>query len=383
MVEERVLVVEDNTLLRQGIQTLLQRSGYQVSTAANGAEALEIMERGKPDLILADIMMPTIDGYGLYEAVRTRPEWRLIPFIFLTARARRDDVLKGKGLGAEDYLVKPVDTEELLVTVRAKLDRAGAVRETMESELDRIKESIADALSHELRTPLTWITAYTELAMAYLRTLPPEQVHTFLRHVLEGGERITRLADDLLTLIRLDNGRLKEKLSQMVGPCEDLDRVVEQAVQRCAGEADRADVTIKVVVDGPLPPVVLSEEFFGDALGRIVANAVKFSGEPGKKVWVTVRTSDGDVIIEVSDEGVGIPPHELPHIFERFRQIDRERLNQDGVGIGLAIAREFISMQGGEIDVESTPGEGSTFTIRMPASEKEISTDRDLARISP
>lgn len=123
MAGETILVVEDNDILRQGLQALLESEGYHVLEAVNGEEALEQMKAQHPDLILSDIAMPGMDGYDFFDRVRSKAEWVSIPFIFLTARKGREDIFTGKKLGAEDYLVKPVSRQELITTIRSRLAR--------------------------------------------------------------------------------------------------------------------------------------------------------------------------------------------------------------------------------------------------------------------
>lgn len=124
MAGEVILVVEDNDVLRLGLQALLQSDGFEVYTAIHGVDALEKINHAKPNLILSDIAMPEMDGYAFFDAVRKRPDCVSIPFIFLTARRGREDVFAGKRLGVEDYLVKPVTRQELLTTVRSRLARS-------------------------------------------------------------------------------------------------------------------------------------------------------------------------------------------------------------------------------------------------------------------
>ncbi len=124
MAGETILIVEDNDILRQGLEALLQAEGYMVLTAAHGYEALQQMQSVAPDLILSDISMPEMDGYTFFEQVRGHPGWVSIPFIFLTARRGREDIFAGKKLGAEDYLVKPVTRLELTTTIRSRLERS-------------------------------------------------------------------------------------------------------------------------------------------------------------------------------------------------------------------------------------------------------------------
>jgi two-component system OmpR family response regulator len=129
MTQQRILVVEDEKPLLTAIQRLLESQGYAVMTATDGAEALELMEETQPDLILADVAMPRVNGYQLYERVRENVEWTLIPFVFLTARALDSDVRYGKELGVDDYLIKPVDPEDMFAVVRGKLQRARQIAE--------------------------------------------------------------------------------------------------------------------------------------------------------------------------------------------------------------------------------------------------------------
>ena len=124
MAGEIILIVEDNDVLRQGLQALLEAEGFSVNTAIHGLDGLEKVKSCPPDLILADISMPEMDGYAFFEAVRARPEWVSIPFIFLTARRGREDVFAGKKLGAEDYLIKPVTRQELVTTIRSRMARS-------------------------------------------------------------------------------------------------------------------------------------------------------------------------------------------------------------------------------------------------------------------
>jgi len=365
-----ILVVDDHEPLLMALRGILEGEGYTVHTATDGVQALEVMEEVRPDLIVADIMMPRLDGYGLYEAIRARPEWAPIPFIFLTAKAEQEDVLRGKGLGVEDYITKPFDPQELVVVVRARLRRAKAIRQATEAEFEQLKRQIVAVLGHELRTPLTYIRGYTDLALEDVPSLSPGALQEFLLGIKRGADRLTRLVEDLLFLVRLDTGRAREEFRMLEQVRQDLDAVVERTVELYRKRAEAQGVSLEMDVAHGLPPVRLCEPFFVDALGRLVDNGIKFCRGEGKRVWVTARAEDGWVTVAVADEGVGIPAEGIPHLFERFRQIGREEMEQQGTGLGLAIARELVELHGGEILVESKVGVGSTFTIRLPVVEE-------------
>ncbi|MBN1149099.1 MAG: response regulator [Anaerolineales bacterium] len=149
-----IMIVEDHEILREGLQILLEADNFHVISAIHGLDALEKMENASPDLILSDISMPEMDGYAFYDAVRSRPEWVAIPFIFLTARGERDDIFTSKKLGVEDYLVKPVDRQELVTTIRSRLERS---QQLMMAQLQQAYEASLIMLANaiELRDEYT------------------------------------------------------------------------------------------------------------------------------------------------------------------------------------------------------------------------------------
>ncbi len=168
MTAETILLVEDSDVLRQGLKSLLEQENYVVITGGNGKEALDAMEVVTPDLILADILMPEMDGYELFEAVRSKPDWISIPFIFLTARRERRHILAGKRLGAEDYLLKPISPDELLTAIRSRLGRSqqlllAQLQESYEASLIMLANAI------EVRDPYT--RGHVERVMNYSQTI--------------------------------------------------------------------------------------------------------------------------------------------------------------------------------------------------------------------
>lgn len=367
---QHILVVEDHEPLLTAIRGILEIEDYTVSTAMDGVQALEMMEEIHPDLIVADIMMPRMDGYDLYRAIRARPEWTAIPFIFLTAKAGKEDILRGKEMGVEDYLTKPfVDPQELMVAVRARLERARAIREATEVEFAQLKQQIINTLGHELRTPLTYVCGYTDLAMADVSSLSPDDLYEFLQGIRQGTDRLVRLVEDFLLLVQIDTGRTMEEFDFLTYTRRDLGTIVERIVHQYEAQAASCGLTLEVKTTPDLPPVRLCENFFVNILGRLVDNAIKFSQGKGERVAITVQATDGWVEVTVQDGGVGIPAEEMLHLFERFRQIGREEMEQQGIGLGLAIAQELTRLHGGEITVESKVGEGSTFIIRLPVAE--------------
>jgi two-component system sensor histidine kinase/response regulator len=369
MSKANILVVEDHEPLRAAIKQVLEAANHAVLTATDGVEGLAAMEQTRPDLIVADIMMPRMDGYDFYEAVRSQPDLVPIPFIFLTAKAEKADVLRGKGMGAEDYITKPFDPHELLVIIEARLGRAHAIREAAEEEFAQLKRQILNMLSHELRTPLTYIQGYASLALDDIPSLSPEALEEFLRAIKQGADRLTRLVEDSLILVRLDTGQAAEEFHMLVKKHGDLNDIIASTVEKWRERAAAQDVMLEFEAASGLPQIQLCKSFFEDTLNRLLDNAIKFTREKGKSVTVVSRLAGEWVEIAVQDNGVGISAEEIPHLFSRFRQINRETMEQQGSGLGLAISKELIALHGGEILVGSSLEEGSTFTIRLPIAE--------------
>jgi putative two-component system response regulator len=171
MNKETILIVEDNRVLKEGLRDILTFEGFDVVTAAHGREALDQMEAATPDLILSDIAMPVMDGYEFFRSVRSRPDWVTIPFVFLTARGEKADVLAGKDLGVEDYLIKPLTREELLTAVRARLARA---RQLRVAQLQRAYEASLTMLANAIDVRDPYTRGHVERVTAYAHVVACE-----------------------------------------------------------------------------------------------------------------------------------------------------------------------------------------------------------------
>lgn len=168
MDKETLLIVEDNHILRNGLEEMLSFEGFAVITAGNGQEGLDHMSTFTPDLILSDITMPVMDGFEFFRAVRSRVEWVTIPFIFLTARGEREDVMTGRDLGAEDYLVKPLTRDELLTAVRARLARA---RQLRMAQLQQAYQASLTMLANAIEVRSKYTRGHVERVTSYALAL--------------------------------------------------------------------------------------------------------------------------------------------------------------------------------------------------------------------
>lgn len=372
-----ILVVEDDVALLEGIRDILELDHYEIITASSGVDGLECLRNAKtpPDLIVSDIMMPKMDGYQFFDAVRAEPRWVTIPFIFLTAKGEKADIRLGKGMGVDDYVAKPFDSEDLLVAVDSRLRRSRQLGAMQSNEMAGLKRNILTILNHEFRTPLTYVVAYADMVSRDVEDLSPNEFHSFLQGIQAGSERLRRLIENFIFLVELETGEAEETFNWRKRPFNNFKSVFEAAAREHAAVAEESNVTFVIEVAEDLPYIDMDEEYMTRVIDHLVENAVKFSKPEGGRVTLKAEVVDDSVQISVIDEGRGMMPHVLKKIFEPFYQIDREHYEDQGAGSGLAIAGSVVAMHGGTINAESVFGEGSTFFIKLPILEDLDRTD--------
>lgn len=366
--QQTILVVEDEPYILEIVSFLLQAEGYRVLQATNGLDALSVVEYERPDLIVSDVRMPGMDGFSLCEQVRRNPDLVQIPFIFLTARSERGDIRRGMGLGADDYLIKPFEPDELLSAVAARLSRAAQTQAAIDRAGADLKDSIIRTLTHEFRTPLALIVGYTELLESNGQEMVTGELESILEGLHTGSARLMSLVEDFLLLSKLSSGAFQRQVADIW--CEPIspDPVVCARVGEAQSKADARQITLVTHCHASAARVTMPKEHLVEIVDRLLDNACKFSKPEGGRVTVTTQQDERGWLMTVADEGIGIRAEALPWIFEAFRQVDRNKLEQQGSGVGLTIVRGLIEGYGGEITVQSVPAEGSTFSVWLPRS---------------
>ncbi len=362
-----ILIVEDNISLLEGLKDLLESVGYQVLTAENGSDALDLLEDDvKPDLIISDIMMPRIDGYEFQARVREKPELLGVPFIFLTAKGGRDDIRLGKDLGADDYITKPFDEEDLLVAVRSKLSRWGDLKRVQDEQIAGIKQNILLTMSHEFRTPLSYILNYAEMLEDDIEDSNPQDFRLFIKGIQKGAMRLNRLVEDFVLLVELETGEADKAYQIRRKEIQDFGMWLRMTCRNF--EEAASDKGMELILDIPdqLPSLSVDEIYLANAIGRIIENGIKFSRSESEWVRVMVNVTDEALRISVQDQGIGIPAEEIESLFNVFHQIDRAKYEQQGIGSGLAICQRIVAIHGGSVNVESEYGVGTMITIDLP-----------------
>lgn len=376
MVSEKakILVVDDDFYLMEGIRDILELAGYDVITANSGQTGLNILQTDKtlPDLIVSDIMMPYMDGYEFLNAVRAEPAWVDIPFIFLTARGERADKNLGRELGADDYVTKPFVPDDLLVAVAGKLRRHRQLQQKHTEQVSKLKQSIMTILYHEFQTPLTYVVAYNDMLQQDVDGVTTDSLRSYLSGIDAGATRIRRLIEDFILLMELETGEAEELYALHRAPIYDYNALILPLVDEYKSQMTAKLQTLEIEVDPNTLPIYGYDVYLVQALRCLLDNAVKF-GVDGNKVALNVRRYEVDpsfMCFEVSDTGRGIPQDMLPHIFEPFFQVNREYYEDQGSGAGLAIVKHIVELHGGKVHVDTVENEGSSFYMVLPSGEK-------------
>jgi signal transduction histidine kinase len=351
-----ILVIDDEPNLLIGVSALLKRHGYLVVIASNGNDGLDLARSSRPDLILSDVMMPPPDGFEVRRLLESEPDLATIPFIFLTAKTGADDRISGIREGADDYITKPFNPDELLARIETVFRRVKAeqarVREEMEvlakQEMDKLRQEITQNFHHEFRTPLVNVMMPLELAVTNKFKNPEEQLR-FVKMALSNLETLDSLVTDMVMLTSIDQNSLNTT-RQSIDPELHILRPVRKRLEKYKDKNLELALDVRVGEEIRMPRKELTQ-----AILHLADNAFKFNKQDGHVEIKIQSTTAGGIIVDVRDEGIGIPTDQREQVFERFYQISQgDTREYAGLGVGLTIARAIAESLGGSIDFLDT-----------------------------
>lgn len=363
----KILVVEDAQSLRKDIVEMLGFEGFQAVGAENGIVGVQRARELLPDLIICDIMMPGLDGYGVLSELRHDSVTATIPFIFLTARTDRVDVRQGMELGADDFLTKPFHAAELLATVRARLDKRDLMNRANERRMDELRGNIMMALPHELRTPLNVMLGFSDLLMTDSAGMDSARIADMARHINNSALRLYRLIENFLLyaqteVVMTDRGQIEEfRKRYTIYPHTIISHHATQKARQLGRAAD-LDVTLAEV-----DAVAISEEFIKKMVEEVVDNACKFSPE-NSAIHVTGKVDGAFYVLSVTDTGRGMTAEQIAKV-GAYMQFERRIYEQQGIGLGLIICKRLADIHAGGFEIVSVPAAKTVVTIKLPIKE--------------
>ena len=369
MSSPKILVVDDQPVNVQLLKRKLEREGIQVIAAYTGTEALEIVIKDKPDLILLDVMMPDMDGMEVCQRLQELEETRSIPVIFITARSSKESKLEGLAVGAVDYITKPIDLDETLARVQTQL-RFVAINREMFDLQRRLQEArraatigaVTQGIAHNLNNLLGVVLGYLDLIKSNYNK--PESVKKNAESVENAVQRIANIIKQLGSLV------VKSRLPVTKYP---LGKLIQDGVSRYQSDHK---VIQTVTIDNPLGDLMIEThvEVFEDVLSKVLINAWESYGKkPADQRSITLHTSlvelpGGAEAVEfrVEDRGNGIDSEIRDHMFEPFISTKQTV----GVGMGLTVARHALRNMGGDVSMADREGGGSVAILVHPISKK-------------
>lgn len=361
----KILIVDDvvsNVLL---LKILLTNEKFQICTASNGRECIEKTKSEHPDLILLDVMMPDLNGFDTAVILKNDPETANVPIIFLTALNTPSDLVQGFKVGASDFLTKPFNKEELIVRVMQQISLVAARRIIMEQN-EELRHTISNrdkmysVIAHDLRSPMASILMVLNL---FVSTVSPEMIGQELYDLIDKANRESEethsLLDNLLKWTKSQTGRLNVVYQDF-----EINDVVLGVVDIFVIIAETKHIRLNCNLGTENLKVHADTDMLNTVIRNFLSNAIKFSNE-NSTIDITVARSGDFARISVRDHGVGISEDRIASLFSSGKTTYGTK-NEEGSGLGLQLCKDFAVKNGGDVEVESVHGEGSTFSVLVP-----------------
>lgn len=359
----QILLIEDDARWRTWVEAHVESVGHRAVSAADGQAGLQAIAKAKPDVVLCDIEMPVLNGYGVLEALRKDPATADVPFIFLTSRNARSDQRRGMVLGADDYLAKPFSGDELLAAITAVMRKRAALTDRLRQYTEEYRRELAAPWAHELLTPLNGILGIAAMLEAEPEAVSAQELRELARSIHESARRQQALARKLVQYFQLE--QLREYNWADPASAVEAGAGIEDEV---LGVMERAGRAADLRLECARAAVKISPQWLRAVAAELSENACRFSAK-GTPVTVTARIVEGLYRIEVTDQGPGMTPAERSAI-AAFRQFDRAKREQQGLGLGLAIVRNVARLHRGSFSLEPGPnGTGLRAVVELPLAD--------------
>jgi two-component system sensor histidine kinase/response regulator len=351
----RVLVIEDDPAIRATLIDLLELNGCVASFATNGTDGLAVAQRDHPDVVITDLHMPGLDGFQLIEQMRADERTRSIPVIICSASVEPERMRQGMDLGADDFIIKPFTEDQVLSSIRARLEKKALL-----DELDAFAHTVA----HDLKNPIGALMMRVGLLRATWASASEEKKLSHLQELENGMVRLNTIVEELLVLAGVGRQSVKPVPIEMGAVVDETLERVAHLIQKSGAQVSRP--TGWPVAYGHAPWVV-------EIWTNYVSNAVKYGGTP-PVVQLAAEPVAGrhSVRFWVQDNGPGLSLEQQTQLFQQFSRVTETRVK--GHGLGLSIVRRIAEKLGGSVGVESEPGTGSRFWFELPASDPRLAT---------
>ena len=357
----KILIIDDEEVVLDSCLQILKGGQFQIQTATNGTLGLQQVHDFQPDLVFVDLKMPGISGFDVVENVHTLDS--TIVVVVITGFATVSSAVEAMKKGAYDFLPKPFTPDEFRLITRRGVERRRLMLEAiaLRREKELLREQFASIVSHELKAPLGAVQQNLFALEFELEKVISEEQKGKLGRIKTRIDEMLKLINSWLRVISVDINKLKENFKPV-----SVTEPINTAIENLDPLAARKDIQVKFSA-GDLPPVNGDSLSLSEVFVNIIGNSIKYS-PGGSKVTIKAQEEGNLIKVSIKDEGIGISPEDLPHIFDGFYRGKSGQEAAAGHGIGLAVARQIVEAHEGAVSAESTPGKGTTFIVSLPIS---------------
>ncbi len=368
---KKILVIDDAEFILESTATLLSFEGYEVVTASDGVEGVAAALEHEPDLILCDISMPNMDGYGVIENLRKNEKTMTTPFIFLTAFTEKSNMRMGMEKGADDFLVKPYTREELVAAIDAQWKKHQIIEKQVQEKVEVVGKNVSYALPHEFRTVINQVMGSARFLQSNPKDITEEEIIELSADIISSAKRLLKITENFLIYTRIEsiatNIERRRALREM--RTDEPGAMIYDVANMIATNFNRFDdLNIGEIVDAIT--LEMSTESFHKIVDELIDNAFKFS-EPGTKVDIETWTKGNMYFLSIQDRGRGMSKEQIGSI-GAYVQFERTVYEQQGVGLGLIISKRFVELHDGVFTIEAEENQGFKVTLSVPFQNLEI-----------
>lgn len=364
-----VIVVDDDPILRELMCEQLGLLGWRVTTAENGEAAIGVLAKELPDLAVVDISMPKLDGFGLLRHLRQNPRTIDLPVIVCTSHNEREPIEQAYRLGASSFVTKPINWPQFLHHAQFVMRNGETERELRAAKIEalnasRMKSAMFQVLSHELKTPLTALIGLTDVMDRSLRNRTGPAETEQLDHVIGAAQRLNSIVSDILLLSKAVAGNEQQHFTPVL-----LSEILDDSLVGLKVKAAAKNLKLLVRPPDSDLSILCDARLIHQALAKLVDNAIKFSPMSGTvELWGNVM-ANGSIIMSVTDSGPGLSQQKLKDCLQPLVQANMSYSRPaEGLGLGLPITKAVCEAHGGELVIQTSPGQGMVAAIVLPAT---------------
>jgi two-component system, sensor histidine kinase and response regulator len=362
---KKILVIDDAEFILESTSTLLKFEGYEVFTAPDGEAGVKLANEILPDLILCDISMPKMDGYAVLENLRKNKNLATSPFIFLTAFTEKINIRAGMEKGADDYIVKPYTRDELIAAIDAQWNKHRLIEDRVQKKVDEVGKNLTYALPHEFRTALNEVIGSAKFLSNGADDITKDEIQEIAEDIVHSANRLLKITENFLIYVSIESFAINPQKRKQLRTfrTEEPEAMIRDMAKVTASRYHRDD---DLKIEGGINQisVEIATESFHKLIDELLDNAFRFSEE---KTLVSINLwTEGDFLfVNIVDSGRGMSREQIKNIAV-LTQFERTIYEQQGVGMGLIIAKRLAEIHDGAFLIESREGQGTTITFSLP-----------------